>query len=64
MPKTITVSAKLTPEQFTVLQALAASDNLPLSTFIRNTLVDALDLDAEYQRMARALGVPPTGPSP
>jgi hypothetical protein len=51
MPKTVTVSAKLTPEQFTILQVLAASDNLPLSTFIRDTLVDAIDLDAEFERM-------------
>jgi hypothetical protein len=64
MPKNVTVSAKLTPEQFTVLQALAASDNRSLSAFIRDTLVDALDLDAEFQRMTRAVGRPPTEPGP
>ena len=55
MPNNVTVSCKVDPAHYTVLQALAASDNKPLSQFIRDTLIRALDLEYHAERLAELI---------
>jgi hypothetical protein len=55
MANSVTVSCKVDPAHYTVLQALAAGDNKPLSQFIRDTLVQALDLEHHTERLAELI---------
>ena len=59
MAKTATVSFKVSAEEYTILQVLAAQDGKPLSTFIRDTVDEALDLEAELARLAELMGKTP-----
>jgi predicted DNA-binding protein len=59
MAKTATVSFKVSAEEYTILQVLAAQDGKALSTFIRDTVDEALDLEAELARLAELMGKTP-----
>mgnify|MGYP000080959124 CR=1 FL=1 len=59
MAKTATISFKVSAEEYTILQVLAAQDGKPLSTFIRDELQEALDLESELARLAQLLGKAP-----
>ena len=51
MSNVATVSFKLAPERFTVLRAMAESRGLTLSEFVRETVVEVLDLDEQARIM-------------
>ena len=42
-----TVSFKLTPAHYTVLQALATAEGKTVSRFVRETVTESLDLERE-----------------
>ena len=46
-----TVSFKLTPAHYTILQALAAAEGKRVSTLVRETVVESLDLEHQAQRL-------------
>lgn len=51
MSNVATVSFKLAPERFTALRAMAESRGLTLSEFVRETVVEVLDLDEQVRLM-------------
>lgn len=59
MPKTATVSFKVSAEEYTILMVLAAQDGKPLSAFIRDTVSETLDMKTELGRLAELLGKAP-----
>ena len=46
-----TVSFKLTPAHYTILQALAATEGKTVGGFVRETIVESLDLEDQAQRL-------------
>jgi predicted DNA-binding protein len=52
MSNTAIVSFKVAPEQYTVLKAMAASKGKSLSELVRETVEEALDLEAQMERVA------------
>ena len=51
MANIATVSFKLSPDQYTVLKALAASVDQSVSEFVRETVTDHLELDRKVIQM-------------
>ena len=46
-----TVTFKLTPAYYTVLHAMATAEGKGVSTFVRETIVESLDLEHQAQRL-------------
>ena len=52
MSNVMTVSLKMAPEHYTVVKAMALSQGLTVSAFLRETIQEALDLDRQMERLA------------
>jgi hypothetical protein len=50
MANVATVSLKLSPEHFAVLRALARAESKSVSAFVRELVVEVLDLGAQAER--------------
>ena len=52
MGKTATVSFKMAPERYALVQAMAQGQGLSLSEFVRQTVEGALELERQLERLA------------
>lgn len=65
MSNVATVSFKIAPDRYAILKALATSQGLTVSQFLRQTVEDALDLEQQVERLVdffggrEAAGLPP-----
>ena len=60
MSNVATVSFKIAPDRYAILKAMAASQDLSISQFVRETVERALDLDQQVERLATLFA--PEGP--
>ena len=58
MGKTATVSFKLAPERYALVQAMAKGQGVSLSEFVRETVEGALELDRQLDRLAAMFAEP------
>ncbi len=56
MSNVATVSFKIAPDRYAILKALATSQGLTVSQFLRQTVEDALDLEQQVERLVDFLG--------
>ena len=62
MSNVATVSFKIAPDRYAILKALAASEGVSISEFVRRTVEEALDLEGQVERLADFLrGRGPSG---
>ena len=52
MSNVATVSFKIAPDRYAILKAMAASQGLSVSQFVRETVERALDLDQQVERLS------------
>lgn len=52
MANVATVSFKLSPERYAVLKAMAMAEAASVSAFVRELVVEVLELDSEMERLA------------
>ena len=51
MSNVATIAFKIGPEHYTVIKAMAATQNMSISQFVRETVERALDLDVQARRL-------------
>jgi hypothetical protein len=52
MSRSATVSFKLTPEHYTLLKAMALAEGHSVSEFLRELVIDVLELDSQLELLA------------
>ena len=52
MSNIVTVSLKLAPEHYAVVKAMAQGERVSVSEFLRDTILQALDLERQMDRLA------------